>query len=89
MKLKTFLSEGLSLLSCGLNVIAGGQREMTFSAASWELAAYGETERDRTRGARRVAWVNRLNQLVTGEQDHCQRAWEAHVTFWRSRVSRA
>lgn len=89
MRLGTIVTEGLSLLSCGLNVITGGQREMTFSAASWELAAYGETEQDRARGARRVRWVNWLNGLVTGEEDHCRKAWEAHVTFWRPRVSRA
>lgn len=81
-------SELGSLLSCLLNVLVGGQREITFSAASYELATFGPTDRDRARGARRVAWVNRLNRFVTGETDHCQHAWEAHCAFWRQRITR-
>lgn len=79
--------EFLSLLSCLLNVLAGGQREITFSAASYELAAFGATPRARRWGARRMAVVNWLNRHVTGETDHCRRAWEAHLAFWRERMA--
>ena len=79
-------SELASLLSCLLNVLAGGQREITFSAASYELAAFGTTPRARWWGVRRVAFVNWLNRCVTGETDHCRMAWEAHLAFWRDRM---
>lgn len=81
------LSEILSLLSCLLNVLAGGQREITFSAASYELASFGATPRARRWGAYRVAAVNWPNLHVTGETDHCRRAWEAHLAFWRERMA--
>ncbi|MBP2309372.1 hypothetical protein GBZ48_21690 [Azospirillum melinis] len=81
------VGEFLSLLSCLLNVLAGGQREMTFSAASYELAAFGATPRARRWGARRVAVVNWLNRHVTGETNHCRKAWEAHLAFWRERMA--
>ena len=81
------LGELASLLSCLLNVLAGGQREITFSAASYELATFGTTLKDRARGRRRMAFVNRLNRAVTGETDHCRKAWEAHLAFWRERVT--
>ena len=81
------LGEFLSLLSCLLNVLAGGQREMTFSAASHELAAFGASPRARWWGARRVVVVNWINWTVTGEADHCRKAWEAHLAFWRGRIS--
>lgn len=81
------IGEFLSLLSCLLNVLAGGQREITFSAASYELAAFGTTLMDRERGRRRVAFVNWLNLHVTGETDHCRKAWEAHLAFWRERMA--
>lgn len=78
----------MSLLSCLLNVFAGGQREMTFSAASWELAVYGATPTARAWGARRVAFVNWLNRTVTGETDHCRKAWDEHLAFWIERIER-
>lgn len=81
------IGEFLSLLSCLLNVLAGGQREITFSAASYELATFGTTSRARWWGARRVAAVNWLNLHVTGETDHCRKAWEAHLAFWRQRIA--
>ncbi len=81
------LGELASLLSCLLNVLVGGQREITFSAASYELATFGTTARARRLGVRRVAFVNWLNLRVTGEADHCHKAWEAHLAFWRERVS--
>lgn len=81
------ISELLSLLSCLLNVLVGGQREITFSAASWELLAYGKTPRARLWGARRVSFVNWLNRCITGEQDHCRKAWEGHLDFWRLRLA--
>ncbi len=79
------LSEALSLLSCLLNVLAGGQREMTFSAASWELLTYGATPTARSRGARRVAFVDRINR----KPGHCRAAWDAHLAFWRERLTRS
>lgn len=85
---RTMLAELASLLSCLLNVLAGGQREITFSAASWEMAAYGATPADQARGMRRVRMVNAINRLATGEDDHCRKAWEAHVAFWRLRINR-
>lgn len=81
------LSELASLLSCLLNVLAGGQREITFSAASYEMATFGATPRVRWWGVRRVSFVNWLNRAVTGETDHCRKAWEAHLAFWRERMA--
>lgn len=80
------LRELASWLSCGLNVLAGGEREMTFSAASWDLARWGATVADRERGRRRVRAVDALNRAITGETDHCRTAYEAHIAFWRPRV---
>jgi hypothetical protein len=34
-----------------------------------------------------MAVVNWLNRHVTGETDHCRRAWEAHLAFWRERMA--
>lgn len=81
------IGEFLSLLSCLLNVLAGGQREITFSAASYELATFGATPRARWWGVRRVAFVDWLNRAITGETDHCRKAWEAHLAFWRERMA--
>ncbi|WP_377807991.1 hypothetical protein ABNQ38_21660 [Azospirillum sp. A29] len=81
------LGELVSLLSCLLNMLAGGQREITFSAASYELATFGATPRARWWGFRRVAFVNWLNRHVTGETDHCRKAWEGHLAFWRERMT--
>lgn len=81
------VGEFLSLLSCLLNVLAGGQREITFSAASHELATFGPTPRARRWGTRRVTVVNWLNRHITGETDHCRKAWEAHLAFWRERIA--
>lgn len=81
------VGEFLSLLSCLLNVLAGGQREITFSAAFHELATFGATPRARRWGARRVIIVNWLNRHITGETDHCRKAWEAHLAFWRERMA--
>lgn len=83
------LKEFLSLLSCLLNVLTFGQREMTYSAASWELSHFGTTERDRRRGYTRVQFVNWLNRKLTGEEDHCRKAWDDHLTFWRQRIQMA
>lgn len=81
------LSELSSLLSCLLNVLAGGQREITFSAASYEMATFGAMPRVRWWGVRRVSFVNWLNRAFTGETDHCRKAWEAHLAFWRERMA--
>jgi hypothetical protein len=81
------LGELASLLSCLLNVLAGGQREITFSAASYEMATFGTTPRARWWGAHRVAFVNWLNLHVTAETDHCRKAWEGHLAFWRERMT--
>lgn len=87
--MKRFFSEAVSWLSCGLNVLTGGEREITFSAESWRLYQYGETRADRTRGERRVRWVDALNRLVTGEQDHCRAAWDAHCARWLDYLGQA
>ena len=81
------LGELASLLSCLLNVLAGGQREITFSAASYEMATFSATPRARRKGARRVAVANWLNRHATGETDHCRKAWDAHLAFRRERIA--
>lgn len=64
------LAEFLSWLSCGLNVLTGGEREMTFSAGSWHLKMKGAKL-----GHARVFLVDNLSRLWGDGPGHCEEAY--------------
>lgn len=68
------LGEFVSLLSCLFNVIIGtGDRELTFSAGSWELKTNGSK-----RGEFFVRYIDKFWLTVARQQNHCYQSWLDH-----------
>ena len=75
-----WLYECLSLLSCLVNVIRGGERELTFSAESWYIANFCPVESEAAAARKKVEFIDRIFRAL-GEEDHCKAAWNYWTEF--------
>lgn len=83
------LAEWASLASCWLNVLRGGQREMTLSAESYWRSRWHDQPCERLRAAKLVAAIDAFFLRTTGQAGHCEAAWLAWCEFVCDRLAPA